>query len=58
MVYLKKAVVQIKQEPEITRNISISSSSNFGSKRSLEDVKINQENENKRLKKEIDINDI
>ena len=50
-IFKKKETVQIKQEPEITRNISISSSSNSGSKRSLEDVKIKQENESKRLKK-------
>jgi hypothetical protein len=50
----KKAIVQIKQEPEISRNSNVgnsSSSSSSGSKRSLEDVKIKQENENKRVKK-------
>ena len=39
-IFKKKETVQIKQEPEATRNIITSNSSNSGSKRSLEDVKI------------------
>lgn len=50
-IFKKKETVQIKQEPEVTRNINVGNSSSSGSKRSLEDVKIKQENENKRLKK-------